>query len=405
MVQLRRLGGRRRRRRRRHRGAREDVRAGRPAARVLARWPTSCWAPRTPSSRATSSADRECSTDGLAENDGHPNLVFTARLFPVAGQALRRSARVVRARDGPAPRGLQALHGRRRDRAVESGPQPRLDLRQAEPLRRGAAVVRAGAGEQARLEPAARRHRAHVRARRARSTTPSGCTARAPSATARRAFTAYANFLLRRRRFAQAFELVDRRAEPLGDRAYVTLLLSAATDHPRRAAGRSRAVRAARARARAGQRHRAGPARRALRRARRRREARAPARRRARRAAARRRGLRPPLAPPARGAARRRRARRRPSAGSRATPHDPVLHYNAALAAARLGRDDVARAQPRRHRGRLAARALGVRAAGRDRAPGRRPRRGAGRARPRRRACRAATTSRCATPPSASPAR
>jgi glycosyltransferase involved in cell wall biosynthesis/thioredoxin-like negative regulator of GroEL len=43
------------------------------------------------------------------------------------------------------------------------------------------------------------------------------------------AFTAYANFLLRRRRFAQAFELVDRRAEPLSDAAYVTLLVSAAT--------------------------------------------------------------------------------------------------------------------------------------------------------------------------------
>ncbi len=42
------------------------------------------------------------------------------------------------------------------------------------------------------------------------------------------AFTAYANFLLRRRRFVQAFELVDRRAEPLGDHAYATLLASAA---------------------------------------------------------------------------------------------------------------------------------------------------------------------------------
>lgn len=43
------------------------------------------------------------------------------------------------------------------------------------------------------------------------------------------AFTAYANFLLRRRRFAQAFDLVDRREEPLSDAAYVTLLVSAAT--------------------------------------------------------------------------------------------------------------------------------------------------------------------------------
>jgi glycosyltransferase involved in cell wall biosynthesis len=43
------------------------------------------------------------------------------------------------------------------------------------------------------------------------------------------AFTGYANFLLRRRRFAQAFELVDRREEPLGDAAYVALLVSAAT--------------------------------------------------------------------------------------------------------------------------------------------------------------------------------
>jgi glycosyltransferase involved in cell wall biosynthesis/thioredoxin-like negative regulator of GroEL len=156
------------------------------------------------------------------------------------------------------------------------------------------------------------------------------------------AFTAYANFLLRRRRFAQAFELVDRREEPLSDAAYVTLLVSAATTTRSEKLGDPepyalRALELApgngivlglldelyaerreddkRARLRAAE-------------------------------------LDAPLLEGADFARRSHRlleeqrvgdALAAAERGLEQQPHDPVLRYNAALAAARLGRDDVAR--------------------------------------------------------------
>ena len=181
-------------------------------------------------------------------------------------------------------------------------------------------------------------------------------------------FSSYVNYLMRRRRFFEAFDRVEQRRDAIDDRSYAALLTSAAQTRATNGSAIPNRTRCARSSSRRATASRWGCWSRCTRRAARRRSATrcaAPswtprcASRRTMRAAR-------TACSKSSGSTKRWRSRAK---GSPLAPHDGVLAYNAGLAAARAAPRRRSGRAPRRRRARRRARHVRARAAGGDPPP------------------------------------